>query len=60
MIKQKFLSARENFKGVKNNAERVGMGGDFIEDDDDDDDKLEHKKEIKMHNARRILFGEFY
>ena len=36
------------------------MGGDFIEDDDDDDDKLEHKKEIKMHNARRILFGEFY
>ena len=29
-------------------------------DDDDDDDKLEKKKEIKLHNARKILFGEYY
>lgn len=52
LIKQKFLQTRENFKGVK--------GADAVEDDDDDDDKMENRKEIKLHNARKILFGEFY
>lgn len=57
LLKQKFLQTRENFKGV-----RPGGGGKGYDDEDeeDDDDKMENKKEIKLHNARRILFGEFY
>jgi hypothetical protein len=28
-------------------------------DDDDDDENQENKKEIKLTNAKRILFGEY-
>ena len=38
------------------------MGGskDLEDKEDDDDEQLELKKEMKLLNARKILFGEYY
>ena len=43
------MQTRENFKGTPKDLE-----------DDDDDEQQEIKKELKLHNAKKILFGEFY
>ena len=55
LIKQKLLQSREILKGGVRGA--VGHG-DAI-DDDEDDEKLENKKEIRLANAKKILFGEY-
>ncbi len=60
LIKQKFLQTRETLKGgVKQAAGQVMGMGDAMEDDDDDD-KMEGRKELKLKNARKIMFGEYY
>lgn len=49
LLKQRFLQTRENLKGTKT-----------VDDIDDDfEEQQEMKKELKLANARKILFGEF-
>jgi hypothetical protein len=36
-----------------------GVGNQDGIDDDEDDENLENKKEIRLANAKRILFGEY-
>jgi len=64
LIKQKFLQTRETLKGgVKQAAGQVmGRGGasEYALEDDDDDEKMEGRKEVKLKNARKIMFGEYY
>ena len=35
------------------------MGNGDAIDDDEDDENLENKKEIRLANAKKILFGEY-
>jgi hypothetical protein len=34
--------------------------GELNDDDDEDDEKNEGRRQVKLANARRILFGEYY
>lgn len=51
LLKQRFLKTKENL---------MGGSKDLEDKEDDDDEQLELKKEIKLLNARKILFGEYY
>ena len=33
---------------------------EFAIEDDDDDEKMEGRKEVKLLNARKIMFGDYY
>ena len=64
LLKQKFLRTSETFKGRVKQAAGTVMGrsaaAEFAIEDDDDDEKMEGRKEVKLLNARKIMFCDYY